>query len=71
LATTKATVQFTLASLAHDGSKKELKSLLDFGRLGVKQGSEGLEFGGKIAGCGFHGWGCDFWIQCGKSFRLF
>jgi len=29
---------------------------LDFGRLGVQQGSEGLEFGGKMVGCGFHGW---------------
>ena len=35
-----------LASFVHGSGQQELESLLDFGRLGVKQGSEGLEFGG-------------------------
>lgn len=33
---------------------------LDFGRLGVGEGGEGLEFGGKVVGGVFYGWGCDY-----------
>jgi len=29
---------------------------LDFGRLGVEEGGEGLEVGGKVAGGVFYGW---------------
>jgi len=29
---------------------------LDLRRLGVEEGSKGLEVGGKMVGCGFHGW---------------
>ena len=43
-----------LASLVHGSSQQELESLLDFGRLGVEKGGEGLEFGGEVGGCGFH-----------------
>ena len=45
---------FKLASLVHGGGWQELESLLDFGRVGVEEGGEGLEFGGKIecAWCG-------------------
>jgi len=38
----------------HSSGKQELQSLLDVGRLGVKQGSESLELRGKIAGRVFH-----------------
>ena len=40
--------QLKLASLVHGGGERELESLLDFGRLGVEGGGEGLEFGGKV-----------------------
>jgi hypothetical protein len=32
----------------HGGGQQELEILLDFGRLGVEEGSEGLEFRGKL-----------------------
>ncbi len=31
-------------ALVHGGGWQELESLLDFGRLGVEEGDEGLEF---------------------------
>jgi len=46
---------------------------LDFRRLGVEEGGEGLEFRGKMAGCGFHGWGCRFLTlahRCHHSLQL-
>ena len=41
-------------------TNEEWLAELDFGRLGVEEGSEGLEVGGKVVGCVFHGWGCGF-----------
>jgi len=38
----------------HGGGWQELESLLDFGRLGVQQGSEGLELGREVVCYGFH-----------------
>lgn len=46
--------QLKLACLVHGGGQQELKSLLDFGRLGVEQGSKSLEFGGNIIICISH-----------------
>ena len=43
-----------LACLVHGGCQEELESLLDFERLGLKEGSEGLEFGGRIVSRVFH-----------------
>ena len=37
-----------LASLVHGGGRQELERLLDFGRVGVEGGGEGLEFGGRL-----------------------
>jgi hypothetical protein len=42
------------ASLVHGGRQEELESLLDFARLGVEEGNEGLGFGGKVGGHIFH-----------------
>jgi len=37
--------ELKLASLVHGGGWQELESFLDFGRLGVGEEDEGLEFG--------------------------
>jgi len=47
----------------YGGSQQELENLLDFGRVGVEEGGEELEFRGKVIGRVFHSWGCDFLIQ--------
>jgi len=41
-------------------TNEEWLAELDFGRLGVEEGGEGLEFWGKIAGRAVYGWGCGF-----------
>ena len=46
--------ELKLTSLVHGRGYQELKDVLDFGRLGVKQGSESLEFRRKIIICVFH-----------------
>jgi hypothetical protein len=49
-----------VSALVHGGGWQELESLLDFGRLGVEEGDEGLEFWRKMAGEVFHGQACGF-----------
>jgi hypothetical protein len=40
--------QARVSALVHGGGWQELERLLDFGRLGVKEGGEGLEVGRKV-----------------------
>ena len=46
--------EIKLASLVHGGGEQELGSLLDFGRVGIKQGGEGLEAREKVVGGVFY-----------------
>jgi len=43
-----------VSALVHGGSWRELASLLGFGRLGVEEGGEGLEVGGRVVRRLFH-----------------
>ena len=47
-----------------------MEGFLDFGRLGVEQGSESLEFMGKVVDRVFHGWICDLTYKSGLVIRV-